>query len=101
MAVTTKNILEKRIGIRQFRDGLTRHLGQVRRGARITITDRGNPVALVLPYEKDEKPGQQERMRELLASGHVAPADRPFLARLPAAKGKGALPSRLIIEERR
>jgi prevent-host-death family protein len=93
--------MEKHIGIRQFRDEMTRHLGQVRRGVRITITDRGNPVARVLPYVKDKLSTQQERMSELLASGHIAPAERPFLARLIPIKGKGARPSRFILEERR
>ena len=101
MAVTTKTVLEKRVGIRKFRDGLTRHLDQVRRGVRITITDRGDPVALVSPYAKNEPFEQSERMQELMASGHVAPADRPFLKRLPVVKGKGSLPSRLINKERR
>jgi antitoxin (DNA-binding transcriptional repressor) of toxin-antitoxin stability system len=101
MSVTTNDILEKRVGIRQFRDGLTRHLRQVRRGVRIAITDRGNPVALISPYENDDVQKESSRMRALLSGGHVAPADRTFFTRLPAVKGKGIPPSRIISEERR
>jgi prevent-host-death family protein len=38
------------IGIRKLRDELTRHLGRVRRGTRIVVTDRGKPVAVLMPY---------------------------------------------------
>jgi antitoxin (DNA-binding transcriptional repressor) of toxin-antitoxin stability system len=101
MAVTTKHILEKRMGVRQFRDGLTRHLGLVRRGVQITVTDRGKPVAIVSRYAEDEQLEQSERMYKLLSSGHVEQADRQFLTRLPEVKVRGLLPSRLISEGRR
>ena len=101
MAVTTKDNPERRVGIRKFRDGLTRHLGRVRRGARITITDRGQPVAVVLPYAKNRQSEQLDRLSQLLSSGHVASADRQFLTRLPLVKGRGTLPSDLISEGRR
>ena len=93
--------MEKRVGIRKLRDGLTRHLGQVRRGARITITDRGQPVALLLPYERDIRSERAERLRTLLSSGHIAPAEKQLLSNPPLVKGRGPLPSNLISEGRR
>lgn len=94
-------MMEKKVGIRKLRDKLTRHLGQVRRGASITITDRGEPVALLLPYAQDIRSERAERLRKLLSSGHIAPAERKFLSCPPLAKGRGTLPSHLIIEGRR
>ena len=90
--------MENRVGIRKLRDELTRHLARVRRGASITITDRGKPVALLLAYAKDAR---SERLKSLLSGGHVAPAERPLLAIPPLVKGRGPLPSSLIREGRR
>jgi prevent-host-death family protein len=90
--------VESRVGIRKLRDELTRQLGYVRRGARITVTDRGRPVALLLPYAEDRP---SEKLRNLLSSGHIALAERQFLAQPPLIRGKGALPSDLISEGRR
>ncbi len=93
--------MEKRLGIRKFRDGLTRNLDQVRRGARLTITDRGRPIAILLPYERNPDSRQEERLRTLLSLGHVAPAEKRFMVSPPLIKGLGPPPSRLISEERR
>ena len=93
--------MERRVGIRKLRDELTRHLGQVRRGARITITDRGQPVAMLSPYAEDLRSEQAGRLRALLSSEHIAPAGKQFLTRPPLVKGRGRLPSELVSEGRR
>ncbi len=93
--------MEKALGIRKLRDELTRHLGRVRRGARIVITDRGQPVALLLPYGQADKSSQEARLGSLLSGGHVTPAERRFLADPPLAKGRGPLLSCLVSEDRR
>jgi prevent-host-death family protein len=93
--------MERGVGVRKFRDELTRHLGRVRRGSRIVITDRGKPVAVLMPYGHDERSNREERLRALLVGGHVAPAERPFLANPPLVKGRGPLASDLISEDRR
>lgn len=41
------------VGVRDLRDGLSRHLAAVRAGAEITVTDHGKPVARLVPYESD------------------------------------------------
>ena len=92
--------MKKTVGIRKLRDELTRHLGQVRRGGQIIITDRGSPVAVLLPYaRKGQK--QDAQMQAVLSGGHVHPAERRFLVKPPLAKGHGPLPSRLIAQGRR
>jgi antitoxin (DNA-binding transcriptional repressor) of toxin-antitoxin stability system len=90
--------MERKVGIRKLRDELTRHLGQVRCGARITITDRGQPVAMLSPYTEDSR---SERLRALLSSDHIAPAGKQFLIRPRLVKGRGRLPSDLVSEGRR
>ena len=99
--VTTERTMEKTIGIRRLRDGLTRYLGGVRRGGRVVITDRGRPVALLLPYPESGDSEGQERLKALLSGGHIMPAEKRFLANPPLIKGQGPLPSDLISEGRR
>jgi prevent-host-death family protein len=55
------------IGIRELRDGLSRHLAAVRAGSTITVTDHGMPVARISPVET---PTALER---LIADGVVRP----------------------------
>ena len=98
---TMKIALERDVGIRRLRDGLTRYLGRVRRGERLVITDRGQPVAVLLPYRRGRARGAIERLGALLVSGHVSPAERSFLKRPPLVRGRGRRPSELIAEDRR
>ncbi len=37
------------VGIRELRDGLSKHIAAVRDGATITVTDHGEPVARITP----------------------------------------------------
>ena len=38
------------IGIRELRDGLSRHLAEVREGGEIIVTDHGKPIARIVPF---------------------------------------------------
>jgi prevent-host-death family protein len=55
------------IGIRELRDGLSRHLAQVRTGHTITVTDRGKPIARIVPVNRPTK------LQQLVAEGKVRP----------------------------
>lgn len=94
--------MEGAVGIRMFRDRLTRYVARVRRGNRVVVTDRGKPVAILIPYETAGVSTHQEaRLAKVLSSGHVSPAERRFNTRFTPVRGKGAPPSRIIIESRR
>lgn len=43
-----------RIGIRELKNKLSYHIGQVKKGERITVTDRGRAVAVIVPTEETE-----------------------------------------------
>jgi prevent-host-death family protein len=58
------------IGIRELRDGLSRHLATVREGRTITVTDHGRPVARIVPVDVPT------RLEQLIAEGKVTPASR-------------------------
>ena len=55
------------IGIRELRDGLSRHIAAVRDGATITVTDHGQPVARIIPV------GAPTALERLIADGVVQP----------------------------
>ena len=93
--------MEKRIGAPGVRDGLTRHLARVRRGARLLITDRGTPIAVIAPYEESERGESSARLAAVLSSGHVHPAARPFRPDPPMVRGRGKPASEILSEDRR
>ncbi len=62
------------IGIRELRQQASKHLRDVERGETIEVTDRGRPVALLVPVPRT---GVVER---LIASGQLTPARGDLLA---------------------
>ena len=54
----------RRIGVRELRQHASRYLALVARGERIEVTERGKPVALLVPLRGD-------RWDDLIASGCV------------------------------
>ena len=58
------------IGIRELRDGLSKHIAEVRDGATITVTDHGTPVARIIPI------GAPTALEQLIADGVVLPPTR-------------------------
>jgi prevent-host-death family protein len=61
------------IGIRELRQQASKHLRDVERGETIEVTDRGRPVALLVPVPRS---GVVER---LVASGRMTPGDGNLL----------------------
>jgi prevent-host-death family protein len=54
------------IGVRELRQHASRYLARVVRGETLEVTDRGRPVAMLVPVRGDE-------WQDLLASGRVTP----------------------------
>ena len=59
----------ERIGVRELRQHASRYLARVAAGETIEVTDRGHPVAHLVPAGKN-------RWQELMASGQVLAATR-------------------------
>ena len=57
----------ERIGVRELRQHASRYLARVATGETIEVTDRGRPVALLVPTHED-------RWQDLVASGQVLAA---------------------------
>jgi prevent-host-death family protein len=86
----------RRIGIRELRQQASRYVREVQRGETIEVTDRGRPVARLVPLPRDGG------MEDLLASGRLAPASGDALdlgPPMPPAEGE-ALPSVALAEAR-
>lgn len=82
------------IGVRELRDGLSRHLAHVRAGHTVTVTDHGVPVARIVPI------GAPSALEQLIADGRVTPAKRPKQPSGRRVKAAGTV-SDLVTEQRR
>jgi prevent-host-death family protein len=60
-----------RVGIRALKNDLSQWVARVRAGAEIVVTDRGTPVARLVPA------GGDTRLEALIAAGLVERAPRP------------------------
>jgi prevent-host-death family protein len=59
------NIMD--VGIRELRDRLSHYLAEVRKGKTFTVTDRGKPIARIVPVQ------QPTTLEALIAEGIVRP----------------------------
>lgn len=82
------------VGVRELRDGLSRHLAAVRAGRTVTVTDHGRPVARIVPVDV---PNALER---LVAEGRVEVASAKKRPALKPVR-TGSTVSDLIGEQRR
>ena len=86
------------VGVRDLKNRLSEMLRRVARGERLTVTDRGKPVAVIVPADEPAETAAVARMvREGLASwagGTPRGAARP-------ARIRGKSIARTVLEDRR
>ncbi len=84
------------VGIRQLRDHLSRYLGVVAQGGEVVVTDRGRPIARLVPHD-GEAP-----LDRLVAAGLVRPPLRPKMSssEIRRTRAKGDVAS-LVADQRR
>jgi prevent-host-death family protein len=83
------------VGIRELRADLSRWIKRVREGETLVVTDRGEPVARIVPANGRSK------LDELIAAGLARPPLRKTRRPLPPLiKAKGSV-SELLIDDRR
>ncbi|MEA2624672.1 MAG: hypothetical protein QOD06_717 [Candidatus Binatota bacterium] len=87
------------VGIRDLKNQLSRFVARVRRGQEITVTERGVPVARLVPV------GGDRVIAELVAEGLVEPApDRaPARRKRPRVRlrGPGSTMAEYVADQRR
>ena len=62
----------ERIGIRELRQHASRYVAAARDGRAFVVTDRGTPVARLIPLED-----AADRYSHLVAQGEITPASAP------------------------
>ena len=85
-------------GIRELKSSLRETLEQVKAGESFLVTDRGEPIARILPVEPEE-----ERMARLIRMGAIRPPLRPLdpaVWTLPRAEDPEGLLVRYVLEGR-
>jgi prevent-host-death family protein len=65
--------MRRSTGITELKSSLRETLEQVKAGESVLVTDRGEPIARIVPVEPEE-----ERMARLVRSGVVRPPLRPL-----------------------
>jgi prevent-host-death family protein len=92
--------LRRRVGIRELRQNASPILEEVKRGMQIEVTDRGIPVAIISPYEREIK--KTLTREELIARGMLIPAKKKLdLATWKPLESKSMTSlSQILIEER-
>lgn len=91
----------KTVGSRELKNRLGRYLALVGKGETIIVTDRGRPVAHIVPPspERGNANGLDEILRQLEAEGHLRRGTGRF-KRFKPVPLKGKPLSRMILEDR-
>ena len=89
MAVATS------VGVRELKNSLSSYLARVKEGEEVVVTDRGTPVARLVPIDDST-----DRLARLVAAGLATPPTRPRSKEFPPLiKARGSV-SDLVAEER-
>lgn len=84
-------------GIRDLKARLSHYLRRVQDGETVIITDRGQPIGQIVPYEQTT----EERLEHLRASGLIAWSGGRLGAQAPVAKSRGdQTVAELLLEDR-
>ncbi len=84
-------------GIRDLKAHLSHYLRRVKEGETVVITDHGQPIGQIVPYERTT----EERLEHLRASGLIAWSGDRLGAQAPVAKARGdETVAELLLEDR-
>lgn len=85
------------IGIRELKAQLSSHVKEVKEGATLVITDRGEPVARLVPVASP----LESKVQQLLESGNAAWSGRKLSPVVPTVPVRGPkMVSELLLEDR-
>ena len=94
---TTASHAQNQIGVREIRQDASIILARVEEGESFIITNRGVPVARLIPIDVDDS----ALIEEMIANGDITEADGNLWdLPLPTFKVKGKSATQQLIEER-
>ena len=97
VVTTTGDAMEEKAGIRELKARLSSYIRRVKSGATVLITDRGEPVARLMPVATRPV----ERMVALEEAGLVAWSGRGLRSLEPVARAAGGRDvASLLVEDR-
>ena len=86
------------VGVRDLKNRLSHHLKRVRAGARLTVTERGKPIAMLAPVEEKD---DLAWLHKMVAEGRAHwSGGKPTGSKNPP-KNTGKPLSDVVIEDRR
>jgi len=89
-----------RVGIREAKVNLSRYVRLVQKGGEVVITDRGRPVARIVPFTASEL-SLDERVERLVEQGRLEPvAPHRIKAIPPPIQVPGDAAQRMLREDR-
>jgi len=86
---------ERRVGVRELRQNLSKYLRRVERGERLEVTEHGRPVAVLAPLDAAETP-----LARLIAAGRAVPPSVDILDLLPPRGRTSTRTSEALSDER-
>jgi prevent-host-death family protein len=86
------------VGVRAVKARLSEFLARARAGERITVTDRGRPIAVIGPVNHPAPPNW---VLEMLAEGHATWSGGKPQGLHPRLPARGRLASAMVLEDRR
>lgn len=93
----------KTVGSRELKNRLGRYLKLVGKGETLIVTDRGKPVARLIPTDPNGDTGTDRSVDDVLkhleAEGHLKLGTRPFRPFKPV-RLKGKPLSKIVLEDR-
>jgi prevent-host-death family protein len=88
------------VSVRDLKNGLSAYLRLVRRGERIVVTDRGEPVAELSPASTGRLSAEQ-RLTRLVEAGELRlPKGKKAFERVTPSRVRGRAVSTTLIEDR-
>ncbi|GMV43338.1 MAG: hypothetical protein AMXMBFR64_50540 [Myxococcales bacterium] len=89
---------QSRIGIKELRDTLSATIARVKRGEAVTVTERNEPVAVILPVR--EQTSDDEALWQAVRDGMVSWSGGHPAARRRRPLGAGEPVSAAVMEDR-
>jgi prevent-host-death family protein len=86
------------VGVRELKARLSRYLGRVQAGARLTVTDRGRAIAILSPV--GESPSV-DRAHRLVREGRATWSGGKPAGLTPGLPSRGKSASAMVLEDRR
>ena len=92
--------MDVQVGIRELKAHLSAHLDRVKAGQTVVVTERGRPVAMLVPFaEQQAFPPSVERLLETGVATWSG-RDLPHFEPLPAAPGDKTLAAMISADRR-